>query len=255
MNKKINIKTYSTSQIAKIANLHPNTVRLYEEWGLIQKPERKSNGYRVFTEIHVKQFELAKKAYEVEVLQSGLRKRMADAVKLSAVYKFDEAIKLVEENILIAKEEIENAREAAALCKELFIHIENDNVCYKRKEAARQLGITIDTIRNWEMNGLITIKRKENGYRVYNSNDIRRLKIIRALRGANYSLSAILRMLNKLEDEQCNNAEEIISILNTPQEDDDIVSACDKLMDSLDNTVEIAYEVIELLKEIKQLKK
>ena len=137
----------------------------------------------------------------------------------------------------------------------MFIPIDNDNVSYKRKEAARELGITIDTIRNWEMNGLITIKRKENDYRVYNSNDIRRLKIIRALRGANYSLSAILRMLNKLEDEQCNNAEEIISILNTPPEDDDIVSACDKLMDSLDNTVEIAYEVIELLKEIKQLKK
>ena len=38
------IITYSTSQIARIVGLHPNTVRLYEEWGLIQKPERKKNG-------------------------------------------------------------------------------------------------------------------------------------------------------------------------------------------------------------------
>lgn len=45
--------TYSTSQIAKIAGLHPNTVRRYEEWGLIQKPERKKNGYRVYNDIHM----------------------------------------------------------------------------------------------------------------------------------------------------------------------------------------------------------
>ena len=38
--------TYSTSKIAKIAGLHPNTVRMYEKWGLIQTPERKKNGYR-----------------------------------------------------------------------------------------------------------------------------------------------------------------------------------------------------------------
>ena len=37
--------TYSTSQIAKIAGLHPNTVRMYEQWELIQKPARKQNEY------------------------------------------------------------------------------------------------------------------------------------------------------------------------------------------------------------------
>ena len=42
--------TYSTSQIAKMVGLHPNTVRMYEEWGLIQKPFRKKNGYRVYDE-------------------------------------------------------------------------------------------------------------------------------------------------------------------------------------------------------------
>ncbi|MBP0983980.1 MAG: MerR family transcriptional regulator [Oscillospiraceae bacterium] len=64
--------TYSTSQIAKRAGLHSNTVRLYEEWGLIQKPERKKNGYRVFTDVHIKQFELARKALQIEVLQTAL---------------------------------------------------------------------------------------------------------------------------------------------------------------------------------------
>ena len=49
----IKMNTYKTSQIAAIAGIHPNTVRLYEEWGMISKPERQKNGYRIFTDLHV----------------------------------------------------------------------------------------------------------------------------------------------------------------------------------------------------------
>ena len=246
--------TYTTSEIAKIAGLHPNTVRRYEEWGLIQKPERKKNGYRVYKDIHIKQFELAKKAFEIEILQADLRKRMVNAVKLSAVYRFDEAIELVEEYILIAEQEIEHAKEAAGLCETLYQQPEVKDISYKRAQAAKELGLTIDTIRNWEMTGLLTVKRKENGYRVYDSNDMNRLRIIRSLRCANYSLSAILRMLNKLEDRLHRSENEILNILNTPDDEEDIISACDRLIDSLENAINNAYEVIILLKEIKQIK-
>ena len=49
----------------------------------------------------------------------------------------------------------------------------------KQKEVSEYLGITMDSLRNWEMNGLLTVKRRENGYRVYTDEDIQRLKIIR----------------------------------------------------------------------------
>lgn len=249
------INTYSTSQIARIAGLHPNTVRLYEEWGLIQKPERKKNGYRVYTDVHIKQFELARKALQIEVLQAGLRKRIINAVKLSAADRVDEAIELVEEYIQVANREIEHAKEAAGLCEILYQQPEGENVFYKRAQAAKELGLTIDTIRNWEMNGLLTVKRKDNGYRVYNSNDMNRLKIIRSLRCANYSLSAILRMLNKLDSGMHKSGNDILDILNTPEDEEDIISACDKLTDSLEKAIKNAYEVISLMKEIKQMKK
>ena len=131
---------------------------------------------------------------------------------------------------------------------------ESDDVSYKRAQAAKELGLTIDTIRNWEMNGLLTVKRKENGYRVYDSNDMNRLKIIRSLRCANYSLSAILRMLNKLESGMHKSENDILNILNTPEDEEDIISVCDRLIDSLEKAIENAYEVILLLKEIKQMK-
>ncbi|MDD6037248.1 MAG: MerR family transcriptional regulator [bacterium] len=244
--------TYSTGQIAKIVGMHPNTVRMYEEWGFIQKPERKENGYRVYTDLHIKQFELTKKAFQTEILQAGLRKRIIEVVKLSANYRFDDAIALAKEYIEIAEEEIERSKEAAKLCEVIYRQPPEAGVFFKRAEAAKKLGLTIDTIRNWEMNGLLTVKRKENGYRIYDSNDMNRLKIIRTLRCANYSLIAILRMLTKLEREIDGKKDSMLELLNTPEEEEDIAWACDKLIDSLNHAIENARAVIQILEEIKQ---
>ena len=38
------MKTYRTAQVAQIIGIHPNTVRLYEELGLISRPERRGGG-------------------------------------------------------------------------------------------------------------------------------------------------------------------------------------------------------------------
>ena len=45
--------TYKTAEVAAMIGVHPNTVRLYEKMKLIPKPERLSNGYRVFTDFHI----------------------------------------------------------------------------------------------------------------------------------------------------------------------------------------------------------
>lgn len=66
------MNTYKTIDVARIFGIHVNTVRLYEKYGLIPKPERRSNGYRIFTDIHIEQFRLARAALQVEVLQNGL---------------------------------------------------------------------------------------------------------------------------------------------------------------------------------------
>ena len=49
----IELNTYRTTEVATAIGIHPNTVRLYEELGLIPTPERESNGYRIFTEFHI----------------------------------------------------------------------------------------------------------------------------------------------------------------------------------------------------------
>ena len=119
----------------------------------------------------------------------------------------------------------------------------------KRKEVADYLDVSIDTLRNWERNGLLQVQRKENGYRCYTSDDIEQLKIIRTLRLANYSLESILRMLNALED---NPQVNIKQVLNTPQADADIVSVCDRLIVSLKKAEKNAEKMINIILELKE---
>lgn len=241
-------RTYKTSEVAQIIHIHPNTVRMYEELGFIAKPVRQANGYRIFTDLHIEQFQIARRAFQIEVIQNGLRKKAIHIVKLTAACRFEEAIRCATEYINLTKKEIIRADEAVSVAKEILQRKQYEETCYlKRKEVSALLDITMDTLRNWEMNGLLNIKREANGYRIYTDADINRIKIIRTLRCANYSLSAILRMLNKLDT---NEEADIQGILNTPNEDEDIISVCDQLISSLnfakDNMMNIKNQLIEM---------
>lgn len=233
--------TLKTSEIAALTGIHPNTVRLYEELELIPKPQRKPNGYRIYTDFHVEQIQLARLAFQIEIIQNGLRKKVVRLVKLSAARDFTAALSLAQEYLEQIKLETIHAEEAIEIVKQILTVrdilsqnpsvIEAKDLTYRnRKEVSDLLNISMDSLRNWEMNGLLSVKRKENGYRVYTEEDIRRLKIIRSLRYANYSLESILRLLNELS---INPEADIRLILNTPKPDTDIITVCDQLILSL----------------------
>jgi len=245
------MNTYKTSEIAHSIGIHPNTVRLYEELELIPKPERKENGYRVFTDFHMEQIKFVRIALKVEVLQNGLRKQAIAVIKTSALGNFEKAISLAEHYLQKIRDEQRNAEEAIAITEKLLLgnSQEKDTLFLTRKETADHLQISIDTLRNWEMNGLLTVKRKQNGYRVYTDEDIRRLKIIRSLRCANYSLSAILRMMSTLSR---NPEADIRQVIDTPKENDDIISVYDKLLTSLHYAEQNAETMLVHLEKMKK---
>ena len=112
------------------------------------------------------------------------------------------------------------------------------------------MGLSIDTLRNWELNGLIQTKRSKNGYRIYDSEDLKRLSIIRTLRLANYSLMSILRLMNGLEDA---GESELETNLNTPAPSEDIISVCDRLLISLEAAKADALQMEQLVLKIMHL--
>lgn len=255
---------YRTSEVAALIGIHPNTVRLYEQWELIPKPERLPNGYRIFTEFHIEQFRLARLAFQVEVLQNGLRRKIVQMIKASAQKDFDTALSLTREYQTQLCQERKNAEEAIRIVQQLLSG-NNRNTehtadtgpvvtagetapVWKRKEVSESLGISMDALRNWEMNGLLTVKRKQNGYRIYTEHDIKQLKVIRSLRCANYSLEAILRMLRQVSR---NPDADIRKALNTPEQDAEIITVCDKLIVSLSAAEANAAELIQRLQQMK----
>ena len=244
------MNTYKTAEVAAIIGIHPNTVRLYEKLNLIPKPERLSNGYRVFTEFHIKQCKLIRLAFQIEVLQNGLRKKIVQMIMVSATGDFDTAITITEEYLKQIKQERQNAEEAIEIVKDILSsEVRESSTQLKRKDVSELLDISMDTLRNWEMNGLLTVKRKDNGYRVYTDEDIQRLKIIRSLRCANYSLQAILRLLQQLSKNPNTN---IRIVLNTPKQTDDIISVCDRLIISLLAAEKNANALSSMLHDMKE---
>ncbi|WP_148411857.1 MerR family transcriptional regulator [Murimonas intestini] len=244
------MNTYKTTEIANIIGIHPNTVRLYEKLGLIPEARRKENGYRIFTDLHIEQFRLARAALKVEILQNGLRKKAMNIIKVSAAGDFDRALILTDEYLSQLEQEKNNAEEAIKIVEELLDGKSQSNgLLLKRREVSEYLGITMDTLRNWELNGLLRVKRKSNGYRVYTSDDIRRLRIIRALRCANYSLASILRMLNAVSVDP---DIDIKDVIGRPEESEDIITACDKLLLSLHDAKENALFMKSTLENMKE---
>ncbi len=243
-------KIYKTAEVAKRVGVHSNTVRLYEKLELIPEAGRLPNGYRAFTDYHLEQFKLARIAFNVEVLQNGLRKKIIHVVKLSAKGELEEAINCTNDYINQIKQEQKNAEEAIELSKKLLSDIasEESNILFTRKQTADYIKVTMDTLRNWEMNGLLNVKRKKNGYRVYTDSDINRLKIIRTLRCANYSLSSILRTLTAVSE---SNEIDIREVINKPKKDEEIVTACDKLLTSLSDAEKSANRILRQLEYMK----
>lgn len=240
---------YRTYEVAKIAGLHPNTVRLYEKLGLISVTSRQENGYRVFLELHISQLKLARVAFQIEVMQNGLRKKAVDIIKTTARCDFQHALLLTQEYLVAIQNEVKYANDAVDSVRELICCGYTEKSCQlKRNDVSQLLGISMDAIRNWEMNGLLKVKRKENGYRFYSEEEIKKLKIIRTLRCANYSLSAILRMMNALDEESSTDIKEV---LNRPNPEDEIISVCDRLLISLDKAKINALLMEQLLNKMK----
>lgn len=243
------MNTYKTAEVAAIIGVHPNTVRLYEKLELLPKPRRLPNGYRVFTEFHIQQCKLIRLAFQIEVLQNGLRKKSHRRLWHLRHRILTQPSRSPKITSAKARQEHRNAEEAIDIVKQLLSGgIAENAQQLNRKEVSRLLDISMDTLRNWEMNGLLTVKRKANGYRVYTAEDIQRLKIIRSLRCAKYSLEAILRLLQQLSQ---NPDTDIRTALNTPRQTEDIISVCDHLMRSLSAAEANAVTILDMLRDMK----
>lgn len=67
---------------------------------------------------------------------------------------------------------------------------------YTIKQFAQILDVPVSTVRYYERTGLIQAKRKENNYRIYDLEDIQRLKLVLVMKYVGFSLKEIQLMLS-----------------------------------------------------------
>jgi DNA-binding transcriptional MerR regulator len=243
------LKYFKTSELAEAVGVHPNTVRLYEQWGLLPVIPRSPKGYRLFTHAHLEQLRLVRIALRCD-FAGDIRKSAIEIIKTAASGFPEIALEKAYIHLELVKTERARAEEALRLAEEWLkgSMVEDDLPRRRIMAAAKLLGVTTDTLRNWERNGLIHVPRNPaNGYREYGRKEINRLKIIRTLRVANFSIMAVLRMMLHIDKGE---KEDARTLLDTPSPEEDIVYATDKWISTLMETEKNAHAMIAQLNKI-----
>ncbi len=237
-----------TSDIAKAVGAHVNTVRLYEEWGFLPPVPRSSAGYRLFTNAHLEQMRLARLAMHGPWPGSNIRKSALALVRKSASGDLGGALEQAYHHLALVQAERARADAAAGLLDRWAQGAATDTTTKSLRigEAAELLAVTADQLRNWERNGLIDVPRDpRNGYRLYSAAEIGRLRVIRMLLRAGYSMMAILRMLLQLD-----RGADPRQALDTPHPDEDVFTAADQWLSSLAEQEQRASSIITQLEKM-----
>jgi len=104
------MRTYRTSEIARIMEIHPNTVMLYEKWGYIAPVPRKENGYRVYTETHLEQMKLVRIALRSEAIKWYMRFEVKNIIRSAALGELERALVLSREHLTHIQNEKRNEK-------------------------------------------------------------------------------------------------------------------------------------------------
>ncbi len=239
----------STLKIARAAGCHPNTVRMYEQWGFLPPVERAPNGYRLYTPAHLAQMIFARTALNSPWPGRAIRRSIVALVQTAARAGLPTARAAAAEHLRLVHREQALAEDAARALEYWAASppAGEDAPALRIRDAARAVGATVDMLRGWERDGMLDVPRDpRNRYRQYGSPELARLRVIRLLRSAGYSSMAVLRMLLRLDQGQ---SADLRAALDTPREDEDAHFAADRWLTSLRFQEDLAYKLIRLLDE------
>jgi len=243
---------YRTVDLARAAGIHENTVRLYAEWGFLAMPERAENGYRLWRLEDVDQLAFARLALHGMWPGRRIRESALALVRRAATGDLAGAMEDASRHLGLVEAELANA-EAAAAFLESWARGEampcGDCPRLGPREAAIAVSATLDQIRNWERNRLVSTPRDpDTGRRAYGPEELGRLRVIRSLLLAGYSVSAILRMVTELDHGRTTGLRDV---LDNPRPDEDALTAFDRWLHSLDEQRSRARSLIDALERMK----
>ncbi len=248
-------KTYRTSDLARAVGIHPNTVMRYIDWGLIPPVERTPAGYRIYTQRHLDCLRLARLVYSSYYPGKALRASATGMIESAVADDWSGAVDQACQHLATVETEIERAESTVKLLENWANRSgeqqrSDHSRSYTIGQACEILDVTHDVLRNWERNGLIRIPRNPaNGYRCIGETELERLRIIRLLSHAGYSMMAMLRMFIQFDRGDTRNLRQV---LDTPDPGEDVYMAADRWLTVLYAQKDHSIQILNFIKEIIQ---
>ncbi len=190
--------SYRPIDLARAASVSVQTVRVYERLGFLPPAQRSETGYRQYTAKHRQALLTARTIIDGYGWRPALRvMRQVHAGRL------EEAVKLVNGRHAALHREGLEAEEHLAALRKLSQGEGGATGALKRRrrigEAAELVGVQVSALRFWEQKGLLRPDRDpESGYRLYDGEQIRRLRVVVLLRQAGYGIERIHEVVDEL---------------------------------------------------------
>lgn len=188
-----------TIDLARAAGISVQQVRNYEAQGLLPPASRSKSGYRLYTQHHLAALKTARSLVggygwqrTPAIMQALHRNDLSAALALIDTRHAELASKRLQaEQTLSALHTL--AAQPAPL--QNFSHPQS----FRVGEAARQVGVRVSALHFWEQQGLLhPIRDQSSHYRLYDEQQMRRLRVVVLLREAGYDFIVILSVLDEL---------------------------------------------------------
>ncbi|MDI9884735.1 MerR family transcriptional regulator [Streptomyces sp. HNM0645] len=188
-----------TVDVARESGYSLQQVRDLERLGVIPPAARSANGYRSYTQVHVR----ALRAYRGLAAAVGPveARRMLPGLWTATVTEAAAAVGALHVRLAREREEALRAQEAldAVRAETGTAGVERDGDAMTITELAGALGLRPSTLRFWEQEGLLAPERVTSlRARRYGLPDIGAARIVAALRSAGYGVPAVRELLGTL---------------------------------------------------------
>ena len=188
-----------TSDLAKAAGISVQQVRNYEAMGLLPSAERSKSGYRLYTQQHLAALKTARS------LVGGYGWQRTPAI-MQALHRgeLSAALALIDTHHAgLASKRLQVEQTLAALfalaAQSTPLPGTHHPQRFRVGEAAKQVGVRVSALHFWEQQGLLhPLRDRSSRYRLYDEQQMRRLRVVVLLRDAGYDFNVILSVLDEL---------------------------------------------------------
>ena len=234
--------------LSQLTGVKAATIRFYEKCGFLEPAKRLPNGYRVFCGRHIYQIRVCRLVFGGFV-NRRLRKISRDVLQTSRDLNLEAYRQVADRYLQAVEEDIMRTKMAVDIVMDKLQETREDGLLYTKKQAAALAGVTSESIRNWERNGLFR-QRGRYEKRLYSQQELNRMYVIRLLLDNGYSMMAVRSFFEEYDG---GGRELAMWQLMEPGENEDLIYRADRYMETLLATKEKARQLCVMADEMEKI--